>query len=404
MSKYKNFTSPRDKNTPRTTVLHVIADLESDDLAREAVDAAILAQRNGWRALMVSSGGRWVNEVERAAVRHHRLPVGSRNIFATWRCATGIDAIVQQEKPALLHAHGLSALPTALRIAAHKHLPLVLSLNHPITATKQRQLLFKRLAKTSFALRVPSRFMAVHLHEAFGIDASAINIIPPGIDLHVHSAGFISPERLHALHQLWRLPEHAAVILAPIPLAPENGHSSLLEALSLLKGEKIYTIMAGSDRHHPGLRAQIEAEVTQRGLHGKVIMPEECADLPAACWMSSVIIAPNTDPRGVNLAVLAAQAVGRPVIVTRTGAHEEFVRQNETAWLIDAGNARQLADAIREAIHLPTDMRLTTADTAHNFIAENFSQGAYYAGLRDLYNYLLGKDATAAPPQAIAAA
>ncbi|MBV8061860.1 MAG: glycosyltransferase [Alphaproteobacteria bacterium] len=397
MANYKNITA-RDKNIPRTTVLHLTADLEPDDLSREAVDAAVLTQRNGWRALMVSAGGRYVNEVERAAVRHRNLSVGSKSLLTRLMCSMRLDTIVQQERPALIHVHGMDALSCGIALAHKKRLPLILSLCQPVAPTKANRNLFKRLSKALFALRVPSRFMAVHLHDTFGLDASAINIIPPGVDLNVHSAGFISPERLHALNQLWRLPEQAAVLLMPMPLADQGGHSILLEALSLLRGEKIYAIMAGSDRANPGYRAQVEAEIVRRGLDGRVIMPEECSDLPAACWMASVIVAPNEAPRGVNLSVLAAQAVGRPVIVTRTGAHEEFVRQNETAWIIDTGDAKQLANAIREAIHLPTDIRLATADTAHNFIAENFPQSAYYNGMRELYDYLLHREPATASP------
>ena len=129
--------------------------------------------------------------------------------------------------------------------------------------------------------------------------------------------------------------------------------------------------------------------VSHSGLAGMVIMPEACADLPAACWLASVVVAPNTAPRGQIPEILAAQAIGRPVIVTDTGANREMVSSGETAWVVPPDNAEALAEALSQAVRLETDQRLALAAGTHDFIAENFPQASWLDGMLGLYDQML---------------
>jgi hypothetical protein len=111
----------------RIAVLHLCPDLEPGDPARAAVDLAILTQRAaGWRALITSSGGLLVPEAERAAVHHTRLPLNSNSLFVNWLNRMKLSALIEKERPALIHAHGLGTALQALAVArkaAHETYP-----------------------------------------------------------------------------------------------------------------------------------------------------------------------------------------------------------------------------------------------------------------------------------------
>jgi glycosyltransferase involved in cell wall biosynthesis len=374
---------------PRTAVLHLSPDVESSDPGRETVDLAVLTQRAGWRAIIASSGGRLVTEAERAAVRHKRMPLNRTGPFINWRTRLLLEATLQSEKPALIHAHGIETIPFAVTLARSHGIPLVADLTQPLVDSARTKKLLKLMKTTRTMLRVPSEFMGQHLHETFGVEEDRLCLVPPGIDLQWYSVGFISPERLQKISHLWRLPEQASIILAPMPLEPEMGHKVFLEVLHAMKDENVYAIMVGSDRHAPGLRAEIEGQIGAYGLNGRVIMPDDCPDLPAACWLASVIVAPNLTPRGQNLELLAAQAIGRAVIVTDIGANREMARSGDTAWVVKPGDVQGMAAALREAIHMNTDQRLGLAERTHDFVAGSFPQKAWFDGMMELYASLL---------------
>lgn len=385
-----NHPSHASKNrASRTAVLHLSPDIESSDPGRETVDLAILTQRSGWRAVIASSGGRLVNEAERAAVLHKRLPLNRSGPFHGWRCRMQLEALVQKEHPALLHAHGIETIPFALSLSRTHGIPLVADLTQPLANLPRTNRLLKMMKSTRAMLRVPSEFMGRHLHETFGVEQDRLCLVPPGVDLQCYSVGFISPERLQKISHLWRLPEQASIILAPMPLVQEMGHRLFLDVLRMMREENIYAVLVGSNRVDTELRAEIEGLIGAFGLSGKVIMPDDCPDLPAACWLSSVVVAPNLLPRGQNLELLAAQAIGRPVIVTDLGANREMVRSGETAWVVKTGDVRAMTQALHDAISLSTEQRLGLAAATHDFVAERFPQKAWFEGMMELYSTLL---------------
>ncbi len=373
----------------RAGVLHLCADLDYGDPARETVTLAVLTQRLGWRAMIASGGGALVTEAERAAVKHVRMPLDRHGMFANWRNRVHLEALVQRERPALVHAHGRGTIDMGCRLSLQHRLPLIIDLTQPLPDIPATHRLIAQMAQTSCTVRVPTRMMAKHLTSMFQINPAVVACVPPGVDLQSYNTAAISAERLHNLSRLWRLPEHAMVVLVPMPIEPQMGHAVFLQALARIKEENLYAIMVGSDRNAPGMRQQIEQSVDSMGLNGKVIMPETCPDWPAAFWLANVVVAPNSATRGQNMEILGAQALGRPVIITTAGANEEMVLKDETAWVLPPENPVALAKALHDAAHMNTDQRVSLADNTRYFIEDNFPQANWFNGMMELYEALM---------------
>jgi glycosyltransferase involved in cell wall biosynthesis len=75
------------------------------------------------------------------------------------------------------------------------------------------------------------------------------------------------------------------------------------------------------------------------------VQPEE---LPAILAGLDVFAVPSHQ-EGLCIAALEAMACGVPVISTRCGGPEDFVRDGDNGWLVDAGPAA-MGDAIRRVI------------------------------------------------------
>ncbi len=383
------FLKAASRRNSRTGVLHLCADLHYGDPARETVTLAVLMQRLGWRAMIASSGGELVNESERAAVKHVRMPLDRHGVFANWRNRVHLEALVQRERPVLIHAHGQATVDMGCRLSLQHKLPLVVDFTQPLPETSSSRHLISRLAQTACTVRVPSRMMHKHLTSTFQINPALVSTVSPGIDLQSYNAAAISAERLHSLSRLWRLPEQAIIVLMPMPIEPNLGHDTFLDALAEIRDENIYSVLVGSDRNSPGLRKQIEASVDRLGLNGRVVMPDTCPDWPAAFWLANVVVAINAEPRGQNTELLGAQALGRPVIISTVGANDEMVLKDETAWMLPPGNSALLAKALRDAAHMNTDQRVNLADNTRYFIEETFPQANWFNGMMEIYESLM---------------
>ncbi|GEM_PF-753259 len=379
-------TAPR---APRTTVLHLAPDLEISPESREVVDLAIQTHRAGWRPIVASAGGPLVLEAERAAVRHTRMPLNKRHFIAHWRTRMHLEALVQRERPTMIHAHGIETLSAAYSVASRRRIPLLIDLTDPLPVTKTNKKLLQSAVAHVARFRVPSDFMVRHLRDDFDLTTDYLYRIAPGVDMFWYDAQRVTPERLHALSQLWRLPEQATVIIMATPLAPGYGHKQLLEALMQIKRNDVFVVMVGTDRVAPGTRAEIERLVTSSGLEGKVVMPELCTDWPAACWLATIVVAVNTLPRGQAIELLAAQAIGRPVIVTDCGANAEMVQSGETAWVVALDNIEALRGALAEATQMTEMQRIDLAQRTRGFVNTLFPHDLWRDSMFDLYEAML---------------
>ncbi|MDD3182781.1 MAG: glycosyltransferase [Alphaproteobacteria bacterium] len=374
----------------RTTILHLAGDLELGATSREIVDLAIQTHRSGWRPLVSSSGGALVLEAERSAIRHTRLPLKTKSIFKSWRNRVRLEKLIEKERPALLHVHGYDVIPLATKLSVKRNIPLLIDLTEPTPVTPHRRKALQVAATRGACFRVPSSFMAQHLRSDLKLETEHLYLVPPGIDLHWYDAGRVTPERINKLYQSWRLPEQSTVLVMATPLATGYGHSALLEALTAFTNTDIYAVLIGNDLSSPGMRAKVEKMVTDKGLEGRIIMPESCTDWPAACWLASIVTATNALPRGQAPELLAAQAIGRPVIVTACGANTELVKANETAWVIPPDDHLALVAALQEALSMSPSRRIDLAVQTREFVTESFPMEIWRDSLFGLYDSMLG--------------
>lgn len=341
--------------------------------------------------MIASSGGPLVLEAERAAVRHTKVGFLSNGFFQNWRNRHQVEVLAKREKPLLIHAHGHEVLRTATKVARACRLPLLVDLLEPVSFTSSRRRALQLAANRGARFRVPSDFMVHHLQKDFKLKTKLLYRVYPGIDLQWYEAVRVTPERIRKLSHLWRLPEQATVVVMATPFAPGYGHKDLLRALSFLKSRDLYAVLIGDDRAAPGTRAEIENFVVSQGLEGKVVMPESCADWPAACWLSSLVVAVNAAPRGQAPELLAAQAIGRPVIVTDCGANAELVRSGETAWIVARDKPEALAAALEEALSMGSAHRIDLALRTRDFVADCFPMEFWRDSIFDIYAAMLAQ-------------
>lgn len=83
--------------------------------------------------------------------------------------------------------------------------------------------------------------------------------------------------------------------------------------------------------------------------------------------------------------------LGTPVIGSRIGGIPEFIKENETGFLFDAGSIEQLRNAINKALHLTPEEYAKMCENVFLFAEDNFTQENYYKKLISLYEEVLNE-------------
>jgi glycosyltransferase involved in cell wall biosynthesis len=132
-------------------------------------------------------------------------------------------------------------------------------------------------------------------------------------------------------------------------LCPQKGQLLLIEAVARLKREGLALdlVLAGDGE----MRGEIERRLRDLDVADRVKIT---GWIPETVVVDQVLAARAlvlpSFAEGLPVVIMEAMALGRPVISTFVAGIPELVRPGETGWLVPAGNAEALADALRQAL------------------------------------------------------
>jgi colanic acid/amylovoran biosynthesis glycosyltransferase len=137
-------------------------------------------------------------------------------------------------------------------------------------------------------------------------------------------------------------------------LCNEKAQPLLLDALVLLRerGLRPQLVLAGDGE----LRPRLEALIAQFGLADQVTLTGwvDGQRVRDEILASRALVMPSC-MEGLPVALLEAMTLQRPVITTYVGGIPELVRPGREGWLVQAGSAEAVADAIEDCLRTPVD-------------------------------------------------
>jgi glycosyltransferase involved in cell wall biosynthesis len=192
-----------------------------------------------------------------------------------------------------------------------------------------------------------------------------------------------------ALADRWGIAPDTRLVLVPGPLAPESGHRPLLEAAAGLDRRDFTLLLLGHAEPDGAYARELTALLRTRRLGDRVRFGGEVDDLPAALALADVVALPVSRPEPSGLPAAAAQAMGKPVIVTDQGALAESVMPSATGWLVPPDDAGELGRALDLALSLDEEVRQRLAARARAYVLGTFGMPAMCERMLELYRELL---------------
>jgi len=378
-------------------VLQVLPSLDvgGGGVERSAIDVAEALVLAGKTAIVASSGGRQVVELERRGARHVELPLASKNPLIIRRNIARLAQLIAREQVELVHARSRAPAWSARAAARAAGLPFVTTFHGTynfgggtLGALKKR---YNAVMADGDLVIANSRFIAAHMKENYAVPDERIRTIPRGIDTARFDAEGFNPNRMIEVATRWRLTDENAVVMLPGRLTRWKGQLLFIEALARLKARRgadrfrITGLLVGSDQGREAYRRELEEQISEKGLGGDVQIVGHCEDMPAAYMLSDVVVSASTDPEAFGRVIAEAQAMGRPVVVADHGGATEQVLAGETGWLFAPGDPETFADALEAALTLNAAQREALALRAAAHVRENFSKAGMCADTLRVY-------------------
>ncbi|MEW5727325.1 MAG: glycosyltransferase family 4 protein [Pseudomonadota bacterium] len=375
----------------KPVVLQVLPAMVTGGVERGTVEVAQALAEAGWTSVVASSGGPMTRELARAGALHVELPLAAKNPLIMRANVARLEAVIREHGVDIVHARSRapawSAFAAANRAGAHFVTTFHGTYNLGWFGLKH---VYNSVMTRGERVIAISEFIAEHAERVYHCPREKLRVVPRGVDLRKFDPARVSPERIIALAQKWRLPDGYPVIMLPGRLTRWKGQSVLIEALALLGRHDVRCLLVGSDQGRTGYRQELVELIKKRDLTDVVHIADECNDMAAAYMLTDVAVSASTDPEAFGRVVVEAQAMGRPVIASDHGGPRETILPGRTGWLTTPGDPRSLADALDRFLALDADERKHMADLAQGFVRENFTTARMCARTLDVYREVLG--------------
>jgi glycosyltransferase involved in cell wall biosynthesis len=178
--------------------------------------------------------------------------------------------------------------------------------------------------------------------------------------------------------------ENAPVLLAVGRLEKEKNFFLLLAAFARLKVPGAVLVLVGDGSQ----RRALELEARRRGVEGEVRFLGHVDPVNPLFHLADVFVM-SSDVEGLPLVMLEAMAAGVPMVLTNVGGIPDVAAHEETALLVEAGDAEALAAAIARVLAMSKDERARYTTAARAVFRQRFSVRRMVEDSEALYSRLL---------------
>jgi glycosyltransferase involved in cell wall biosynthesis len=327
-------------NKDRLTVIQVLPALEAGGVERGTVEVAAELARRGHRALVISRGGRLVQELQDAGAEHLALDIGAKSPF-TLRHVVRLRRLFCQG----VHiVHARSRLPAWISYLALRGLDpasrpvFITSVHGPYTVNA-----YSRIMTRGEVVIAISGFIHDYIRENYpGTDPARITVIPRGVDPVRFPYGYRPPPDWQARWQSGTPPLAGRYVLSlPARITRWKGQEDFLRLITALRGRGLDAcglVVGGTEPRRRRFLRELQALAATLGVREHVHFLGHRDDLREIMSVSDIVFSLSREPEAFGRTSLEALSLGVPVIAYDHGGAGEVLQAIFPAGRVTPGN------------------------------------------------------------------
>ena len=399
------------KNAARAPigVLIVVPTLDGGAADSGAVELTRILTQAGHRAIVVSQPGRLVADIAATGGEFVPLDVASNNPVRMLRNAIVLTRLARERHCSAIHALGRAGAWSAFIAARLRGIAFLTSWYKGF----REQNVFKRLYNGIMArgdrVIAVSEQIAQLINDRYGTPWERIAVVPSSIDLEQFDPAFVTAERVAAIRHAWGVTQDTKIILIVGRILRRKGHHVMVKAVRRLKemGLKDFLcVFVGEDRGRTHYTGELWDLVLSTGTMDVIRMAAPVSDMPAAYAAASVVVSAAVQPEGLQRAILEAQAMARPVIVSDLAAGPDVVltaptvpENRATGFRFHSGSDAALAGTVLRVLAMSEPIRMAMGRRGRDWVLDHFNGDAVAEQMLRLYDGISARAQTRLLPE-----
>ena len=379
-------------------IVQLCPQLNSGGVERGVVDVAVYLKQIGCTSIVISDGGVMVSELYANQVKHIQLPIHSKNplrfLLNLWR----LKQVLGDLKPDLLLPY--SRIPTWLIYFLRKKVKAPF-ISHCLGIHRMGgfgiKTKYNSVLMQGTRVIANSNFTKAYFLNHYPSFKQPVIVIPRSVDSHFFNQNNHQLELIHRLRHQWRVASGKFVVLLPARFTYWKGHEVLISALRLLKQttNDFYLVMIGDYHVNTSYYKRLMTLMKVLNLSDDIFFAGPSTNMYDVYAAADIVISASTEPEAFGRTIIEAQSMGKLVVASRHGGALETIEDNITGFLVEPGNASELADTLLKIYHMsPFKKNEIITNAKKN--AEYFSKKKMCEQLVEFYKELVNKQSESA--------
>ncbi|KZC40513.1 glycosyl transferase [Rhodanobacter sp. FW510-R12] len=335
------------------TVVQLIPALDSGGAERSALEIARALVQAGHRSVVISAGGRLVEQLQAEGSEHVTLDLGRKSLFTLARLGA-LRRVLRALKPDIVHAR--SRLPAWMGWWALKGMtprPHFVTTVHGLNSPGRYSAILLRGERVVAVSQTLRDYVLSHYR---WLEPGRVRVIPRGIDPQAFPYG-------HRPDEAWRkafFAEFPVLAEAPLLTLPGRGtrlkgHHDAIELLVDLKRRGIEARLLLLGVIEPGREAYV-AELREliqlRGMAAQVVMTPPRRDVRDIYAVSALVLQLSNRPESFGRTVIEALSLCWPVLGYAHGGVGELLAELYPAGRVPPGDRERLVERAAELLRV----------------------------------------------------
>lgn len=373
----------------RITVMQLLPELNSGGVERGTLEMGRFLVQKGHRSIVVSGGGRLVEQLEAEGSLHIKKTIGSKSPMALVHILP-MRYLMKKHRIDVLHLR--SRMPAWIGYIAwllffKKRRPLLVTTFHGFYSVNA----YSAIMTKGEGVIAVSESIKKHIQDNYQRE-NDVRLIFRGVEIDSFTPEKVEKKRYDKLCHDWSISHDKPVIMLPGRLTRLKGQEIFLRSLLLVKNREYLAILVGDTEDNPGYTAELREIITINNLSSHVKLVGHCNDMPAAFMIADIVLSTSSlEPEAFGRTTVEAMAMGCPVIVTGHGGSLETVIPGENGWMVEPSNVAELAAAIDDALAASPEKLREIGENNKRRVKEKFTASAMCDQTFTFYNELLGR-------------
>ena len=312
----------------KITVLQILPDLNSGGVERGTLEVSKYLVNMGFRSMVISNGGRMVEDLERDKGEHYKVGVGKKNLFIIFSFFKLIN-FIKKNKIDIIHAR--SRLPAwvcylALRLIKKNVRPIFITTVHgPYSANYYSSIMTK-----GDRVIVVSEMIKNYVLKNYKIDKKKIILNYRGVSNESFPYNFKASQNwLRSWYEDFPQTKNKIILTLPARITRWKGQEDFISMIKgiIINHSNVHGLIVGDEDKKHKFTKELSAKIKKLGLNQNITIIGHRKDIREIMSISKIVFSLSREPEAFGRVSLESLSLGIPVIAySHGGVKEQLVK------------------------------------------------------------------------------